>query len=307
MWALIVDSFRESLDRKIFWVMLALTLLVAASMACIGIKPDGIEILFGLWEEKTDMFGGLSGLRTDLIAAIMVDGIMDLVLGSIGILLTIIATAGFIPAFLERGAVDLLLSKPIGRWRLFLGKYLGGLAFIFVQACVFVGLTFVVAGLRWGAWLPGYLLTIPLAVLLFSYLYCISALVGVVLRSTVAAIFLTLGAWFGIAGVQSLDDLFVMYPEWKEKQALYQPIHAARWVLPKTQDVTYVARRWAGASATTDWLPEPDEESRPIVNQAQRVEDARMAVHPAATIGSSLLFEAAVVLLAMWKFSRSDF
>ena len=36
LWALIVDGFRESRDRKIFWVMIGISVLIAAVMACVG-------------------------------------------------------------------------------------------------------------------------------------------------------------------------------------------------------------------------------------------------------------------------------
>ena len=46
-WALIVDSFRESRDRKIFWVMLGLSLLIAAAMSCISFEQGRVNFLFG--------------------------------------------------------------------------------------------------------------------------------------------------------------------------------------------------------------------------------------------------------------------
>ena len=120
----------------------------------------------------------------------------------------------------------------MARWKWFLGKYLGGLTFVLFHATVFVILTFLVIGSRWGAWLPGYLLSIPLVVLLFSYLYCVSVLVTVMSRSTVAAVLLTLGAWVVFTGVQSADDAFTLYPEFGEHQTYHRVVSAARWIVP---------------------------------------------------------------------------
>ena len=306
-WALIVDSFRESRDRKIFWVMLVISLAVAAAMFCIGFEPDKITILFGTWEIETDQFTVAGKLREDLIAGIAVEWIMDVILGSVGIILAIIATAGFFPALMERGVIEVVLSKPMPRWKLFLGKYLGGLTFVLFHATVFVVLTFLVVGFRWGAWLPGYLLSIPLVVLLFSYLYCVSVLVTVMSRSTVAAVLLTLGAWIAFTGVQSINDVFIMFPEWQKHETYYRASGVARWIVPNTQDVLYNAKKWSRAASALDMMPEPDEQSREMVDSARDIEDARMAIPAVYTIGSSLLFEAAVVLLAMWKFTRRDY
>ena len=73
VWALIVDSFRESLDRKIFWVMLLISLSVAAVMFCIGFEPNRINVLFGTWTVQTPIFTVGDTLRTDLLASVVVE------------------------------------------------------------------------------------------------------------------------------------------------------------------------------------------------------------------------------------------
>ncbi len=307
VWALIVDSFRESLDRKIFWVLLLIELLVAAAMFCIGFEPGRIDVLFGLWTPQTDAFTSLSGLRTDRIAGLAVHFIMDLFLGWVGITLAIIATAGFFPTMLERGAVDVVLSKPISRPKLFLGRYMGSMVFVLLHATFFVGITFVIIGTRWRTWLPGYLLSIPLMVLLFSYIYCISAWAGVAYRSTVVAVIISLAAWACFFGIQTTGDLFETLPRWKESRAAYKAISTARWVIPKTQDITYLAARWSGASTSAGLVPEVDKDGQDMVQRADQSERERMYMNPIHTIGTSLLFEAVIVALAMWRFSRQDY
>ncbi len=306
-WALITDSFRESRDRKIFWVMLFISVATAAAMACVKFEPAGINILFGLWTIDTNMFGAASDFRTDLIAGILVDGIMDVVLGSVGIILAIVATAGFIPAMMERGGVDVLTAKPMSRSALLLGKYLGTMVFMLFHAGVFVGLTFLVAGFRWGAWIPGCLWTIPLIVLLFSYLYCVSVLVAVLWRSTVAVVLITLGAWMLFVAVQQFADMFTIYPSWQENTRVHRAVRAARWVVPKTQDVTLLARKWAGAAPSEELIPDTEEVDDELLERASKAEADRMALSPILTIGSSLGFEAFILLLAAWRFSRRDF
>lgn len=309
-WALIVDSFRESLDRKIFWVMLLVELLVVAGMFCVGFSPGRVDILFGTWFFETNQFTALSGVDSAKIAGITVHFIMDLVLGWSGVTLAIIATAGFFPTMLERGSVEVLLSKPLSRGKLFLGKYLGSMAFIAIHASIFVFFSFLVIGFRWKVWLPGYLLTIPLLVVLFSYIYAISAWAGVMFRSTVAAVLLSLGAWVGFAGVQAVGDLFDTFPTWKENRLAYAAVNTARWCIPKTHDITYVAAKWSGATTTTELVPhavEIEQGDEETIDRAGQAEKQRMNLNPLYTIGSSLLFEAVVVLLALWKFSRSDY
>ena len=59
-----------------------------------------------------------------------------------------ISTASLFPDFLAGGAVDLYLSKPISRLRLFLFKYSCGLLFVALQIGCFCLASFLVIGLR---------------------------------------------------------------------------------------------------------------------------------------------------------------
>jgi len=306
-WALVFDSFRESLDRKIFWVMLLISLAVAGGMFCFSFEPNKVSILFGTWEIDTDVFTIGGKLRKDFIALIVVDLIMDTVLGWVGVILALIATAGFMPSLMQRGTIDVMLSKPIARWQLFLGKYMGSMVFVGFHATVFVGLTFLVCGMRWGVWLPGYLLSIPLVVLLFSYVYCVSVLVAIPTRSSIAAVLVTLGAWVFFAGVQITDDQFAANPSWQEYRTAYNASRVARWVLPNTSDITIKAKQWARAASSSELFAYEDPDSQETLKWAERVERDRAAIPAYYTIGSSLAFEAVVVLIAMWLFSRRDY
>jgi ABC-type transport system involved in multi-copper enzyme maturation permease subunit len=310
--ALIADCFRDALDRKIFWVMLAITVFVAAAMACMGFDERGISLLFGVWrlEYNHPVFhGGVAtfGIPLKLIAAIAIN-VLDFFVGWIGTVLAVIATAGIFPALMERGAIDVVLAKPLPRWKLFLGKYLGSMVFILMQAGVFVLLTFLVIGLRWRTWLPGYLLSIPLMVILYSYIYAVCVLVAVVTRSTITAILLSLAAWLVFFAPQAVYTTVRAVPDWRGSRVDHVA-GVVRWILPKTQDITYIAGRWAGAGIEVDMpVPPPagfmDEEDMTAMRELSQ---QQLNVGAIKSIGSSLAFELAVILLAMRRFSTMDF
>jgi ABC-type transport system involved in multi-copper enzyme maturation permease subunit len=113
----------------------------------------------------------------------------------IAILVGVVITAFFIPNMLSKGTVDMLLVKPIHRWTLLVYKYFGGLTFILlINAYAILGIWLVV-GMRSGVWPTGSLLLILSLTFFFAILYAISTLVGVLTRSTIASIILTLLAW----------------------------------------------------------------------------------------------------------------
>lgn len=312
-WTLVVDSFRESIDRKIFWVMVVLSLIAAATMACIGMENDRVTFLFGLWDIETNHYSPLSGLGRTHIASLVVYMLTYTLLGWIGVILMIIATAGMFPTMMQRGAIDVVLSKPIGRYRLFIYKYLASMVFVLIQASLFVGLTFLVMGFRWGVWLPGYLLSIPLLVLLFSYVYCVSVLVAVKTRSAVAATLLSIVAWVLYICPVTAVQTFEQFPSLQKHERVYRMLRMVSWIPPKTGEVAYLAAKWAGAGTSLDMFPSGMMQSRMQPHQYDQLDRARemekreLMKNPFISIGSSLCFEAVVVLLAMWNFARKDY
>ncbi len=311
LWAIIVDGFRESLDRKIFWVLIGLSVLIALMMFSVGFEEDRVTFFFGLLDTETERYNPLTGIGRSTIVGIVVYILLDALLGWLGLILMIIATAGAFPAFMQRGAIDVVLSKPLSRRWLFLYKYLSGLVFVFVQAVFFVGLTFLVMGLRWGIWAPGYLLAAPLLVLLFSYLYCVSVAVSIKTRSTVAAVLITIGAWVAFAVLHQGPQIFEFNPELKQHTRVYTAVRVLSWIPPKTGDFTYLSAKWAGAGTSMDIFAEgmadqpgadPDQ-----LRRVDEVERRELEKNPVYSIGSSLLFEAVILLLAMRGFVRRDY
>lgn len=311
-WAIIIDSIRESLDRKIFWVLVVLTLMVGLAMLSVGFEGDQIHFFFGIWTMDSGFYDPLSDLGPSRLAGLVVYLLLSRMLGSIGMVLMIVATAGVFPSLMAGGSIDSLLAKPIGRPRLFAYKYLATMVFVLLQATIFVGATFLVMGLRWGVWRPGYLLSVPLAVLLFSYLYCVSVLVAVKTRSTVAAILVSIGAWVCFAMFHNLPLVFDTFPSLKEHRLIYNTVRVVHWIPPKTGDFRYLAARLAGTGPSVDAFPpfmvqggSPQDQAS--IQLAREMEERELLKDPIASIGSSLLFELVVVSWAMWIFVRRDY
>ncbi len=312
LWALIVDSFRHALDRKLFWVLVVITLLVTLMMLSIGFEGGRLSLFFGLFQGDASEYAPITMLGRTRLIGLLVHAVMDFFLGWLGVTLMIIATAGLFPAMMESGGVDSILSKPISRPVLFLYKYLASMVFVLLQATLFVVLTFLVMGLRWGVWVPGYLLSIPLMVLLFSYVYCVSVFVAVTTRSTVTAILVSLGAWVAFALITQAPGVFKVYPGLQERRVLNLAVHGVSWIPPKTADVTYLAAKWAQAGTSLGIVPDSmmqtaTDEERDQLERGRQWEEEQLEISAVYSIGSSLLFEAVLVLLGLWKFTRMDF
>ncbi len=210
--ALFVDAVRRLRAAKLFWIALGLSLLVSGLFGIVSINAQGLHIL---------IYGQLDlpGLSTDVIDADAFYKILFLTLGVgiwlawAAIILALISTADLIPSLIADGSADLYLSRPLNRIRLLLTRYATGLLFVAAQAACFAVASILVIKLRGGIWLPGLLWTIPMVVIFFSLLYCISSLVGLLTGSSIAAILITLLVWFLSWGVDTADQVILQQRE----------------------------------------------------------------------------------------------
>jgi len=175
-----------------------------------------------------------------------------------------------------------MLSRPIPRWRLYIYKFIAGLLFTSAQMAVFCVASFLVIGLRGGAWEPGLFLAIPLVTLLYSYLFAMSALLGTVTRSAIAALLLTILFWgflftvnsaetivngFRIGSVKECQAVEALIQKRKKENAdvdvsdlqtelerdqstlanlqlWHRVVFALKTALPKTDETTSLLQRW---------------------------------------------------------------
>lgn len=190
--ALLLDAYRELQARKLFWATLILSALVAGAFGLIGINPQGYVIFgktyYSIWNSRLIP---PPAFYQYLFTYWAIPGW----LGLFATVLALLAVAGIFPDLLVGGSVELYLSKPISRLRLFLTKYVFALIFTAAQVLAFCTVAYTIIGLRGGAWDWRIFLAVPLVTLFFSYLYCICVLCGILLRSTLMSILITLLVW----------------------------------------------------------------------------------------------------------------
>lgn len=102
-------------------------------------------------------------------------------------LLFIAACAGYFPAMLGSGAIDIVLAKPVSRWQIFSSRYVGGITLYAAAMGGFMALLFVGIGLRTGVWHYRMFASLPLLVFSAMVLYGLLALVGTNSRSATMA------------------------------------------------------------------------------------------------------------------------
>ena len=174
-------------------------------------------------------------------------------------ILAVVSTASIIPEFVASGSIELSLSRPISRIRIFLTKYAAALLFAGLQVLVFSLACFLVIGLRGNAWEPRVFLAIPLVLLIFSYLYCISAIVGLITRSTIFALIAALIFWLFLFLLNFADAATLTV-----QQANIAQVNVAEKKLPRMEKFAreQIARYYATQSP--DSPPPPYSENAKI-------------------------------------------
>jgi len=158
-----------------------------------GSPPTSIQLKYGWWE----FFDPIPLRRATLQEWLQTGAsfVMTWFVGAIGVLVAILVTSPIVPQMFDPGSLHLLLSKPISRWLLFLAKFCGGCAFICICASYLVTGLWLILGVRFGVWDPKLLLGIPIYLFVFAIYYSVSALFGVVYRSPIVCIVLTILFW----------------------------------------------------------------------------------------------------------------
>lgn len=198
---LVLATVREMFSKATLYVLLGIsTLLLLVTFLAFSSDAtnDGTVLkLFGLpvspptqtEEIESVVCATQAGLAKGLFLGIMLFGVF--------------ATAGIIPDSLERGTVDLFLSKPLARWELLLGKYLGSVAVIGLVTLYFIGGVWFAFGARVGIWNWQFLLSSLTMTFMFAAIFSVVLLLGVVFRNAAVPI---IGCFLYLMIVDNLLD-----------------------------------------------------------------------------------------------------
>lgn len=125
----------------------------------------------------------------------------------------------------------MLLAKPLPRWSLLAGKFVGVLTFVGCQSVLFVGGTWL--ALRTGVWDTTYFLCVPVLLIHFAIFFSFSMLLAVTTRSTVACVFGSVVFWLLCWGMNYGRHVVVGIPDPAEGSFLRGMVEIGYWVLPE--------------------------------------------------------------------------
>ena len=213
-----------------------------------------------------------------------------------GLLLALIWTAGFLPAFLDPSAASVLLAKPVPRWSLLAGKFIGVLVFVAAQNAIFVGGTWLALGVRTGIWDPTYFACIPMLLVHFAVFYSFSAMLAVMSRSSVVCVLGSIMFWLFCMAMNTGRHAAHMLPEFSQMSPTFAfLLDAGYWILPKPLDFHILLRETLGAD---------DFFARAV---DQRALAAKGYWHPVLSMLASVAAGVVLMVVAAYDFLTADY
>ena len=270
-----VDLLREARARKSIYGPFAGVTLVL--------------LLLGFFLRLDVVDGAIAGSR--LFGAVLFDDIVqaDVALKPVfmvaaylafygGSLFLAVACSDFAPNLLSPGRIEHLLSLPVARWQLLFGTYLGVIAMALVTAAYGSAGVTVLFGIKTGLWTWRLFAGALLGMAGFCSVYAAMLCLALFVRSAAA------GAALGVAmiGLGVVSSEREPISGWIEPGAGRLVFSALIKPFPRLQDLADAGARLAG----------------------ERAFDATATVKVAL---GALVFSAALLAVAAWRFERRDF
>ncbi len=245
LWALIADTFQEARARWLFWGLFGLsTLLIAIFLFALN-----IDVVAGA--RATVEMGPKSRQIYDIHKFVNVSySWISIALYIWGTLLALFASAGLIPILLEPGRIALLLSKPVSRPMLLLGRYTGNVLIVALNHTYLVVGIWLILGFKTTIWEPRFLLAIPISIFIFAVLLCVVVLVGVVFESAALSIMAVVAIMLISSLLAQRDwSIRLLDSDWSRELWL-----AFYWIVPKVYDLGAAMKQLILYDHEADWM-----------------------------------------------------
>lgn len=269
--ALLGDTLREALARKVFWGFYGLSTAM---------------ILFFLFLLRIDIVEGARATVTLLgetsPRAIPITRLVRTFQGSVasflyiaGMALAVFASAGLMAAALETGRIEWLLSKPVARWRILLARFAGSLLVVALNVCYLVLGVWLILAWKSGVWDKSFLAAALTTIFMFTVLLTVVTLV-VVLSDNAALATMVAFALMVISPVLAQHRLMIKLLDSEGWRDVWRGLY---YVLPKVFEVGRMNMDLLRDRAIENWMP----------------------------VWSSAIFAGVMLVAAVFAFSRRNF
>lgn len=240
------QTIREAFARKIFIMFAGISSLILILFA-VAFASIGLEDLSGSIQVET---GQNRGVLEEVVGGIKLFIVVPLFGG--GLFLSIFSASSFIPNMLEKGSIDVLLSKPISRAQIIHGKFLGGTFVVFTNIAYLVLGIWLLIGLKFGVWDPSFLITIFTITFAFAVLYGLIILIGILSQSSILAMMLTYLIFFILSPILNMREQILLLSDNKVLEIILDILY---YIVPKTSELGSITSDLAVGGSLYDYQP----------------------------------------------------
>jgi ABC-type transport system involved in multi-copper enzyme maturation permease subunit len=219
-WAIIENTIKEGMAKRIIHIIFILTTIIIFFFLLALSATEDAMYLFG--EEINELpEQAVREAEAGIIAFFY----------QFAFMIGVFAVAGFYPTMQDPGTIDLLLSRPMSRFNIFLAKFLGCCLLVLALVSYLVLGSWLVIYFKTGFAYTEYLITIPIFMLIFFAFMSFAALIGILSKNTISAAIMTIffpyifsSIFFGLHESAVLSGVSFWGPL---MEGLY-------WIFPKT-------------------------------------------------------------------------
>ncbi len=247
MWTVFTHTLKESIHRRVALALIVVAVLIM--VAELGFTHFAVN---DKGELMVYRFGAKVGMAAKTFAASEARFESIGILSGLWVMLGLFAATSLLTSYMEKGWVELLLTKGASRWQIFLGRIGGAIALFVLTGLLMSGIPLTYFSLRAGVPLQPYFVAVGMIFVSFLGALALLALVSTAHANTallVIVVFLEM----------TVTSMLAI-----RKQVMYGVITAnwARWlldwlyrILPKHSDLEHMAKNYAMSSAWESWFP----------------------------------------------------
>lgn len=245
--AIIQLTFRESLAKKTFIAFLGISTLVnllfifALNLDIV----DGAESYISLFGQEVD-----HAFQLDQIIY-GIESVVAFGLFTAGLFMALFATSSLVPSFLEKGSIDLLISKPLSRLQILTGRYLGAVAIVAFNIFYLIVFSWLILSIKTGIWNYGYLMAGVMIVVTFAILFALMTFLGITIRSGPFSLMITYLIIFISPLLLQRDVIYALLSS-KFYAYLFDGLYH---FLPKTSELGNITRLLVQGADINSWTP----------------------------------------------------
>lgn len=242
--ALITNTFREAIQKKFILIVFAIiSLLIILFLSFLSL--DTVDDMNNFMQSI-----GQDSFRDAVV--IFENALISSVSFNVVFILLIILVSSFIPSMLEKGNIDLIISKPISRTNIILGKFISTVIIVFFILTYLIGCIWLIVSLKTGIWHFPFLYSIIGFTFIFAVLYSLILLIGLISQSTIITILVNLLLFFPITGILSTREQIYTFVT---NGAVKGVIDFFYYILPKPWDMHDMILKLIAGEQIASWQP----------------------------------------------------